>query len=149
MNHSTSSKKQQGTSIIEAVIALILVAIISSGAVFLSARASDAQGSIRVQEIAITQLRSALINNGNGGVDICSVAPTIRLPNNVTLTGPDDVQVQGCGGTIIATIEGVSVTVPEPLRISLCPPSATPSSACDGELLGGQIVVGGAWKNVP
>jgi len=123
MNHFTSSKKQRGTSIIEAVIALILVAIISSGAVFLSARASDAQ--------------------------VCSVAPTIRLPNNVTLTGPDDVQVQGCGGTIIATIEGVSVTVPEPLRISLCPPSATPSSACDGELLGGQIVVGGAWKNVP
>jgi len=128
-----SIKRQRGTSIVEAIITLVLVAILASGAIFVSSKSAAQQGELRVQEIAVSQIRSALINNGTGGVDICTTPPIVTLPNGEVLTAPY-IEVQGCNSTITATVNGADVTVPEPLRISINHAS-----------VGGQMVVGGTW----
>ena len=133
MNQFWSIKRQTGTSIVEAIITLVLVAILASGAIFVSSKSAAQQGELRVQEIAVSQIRSALINNGTGGINICTTPPIVNLPNGVVLAAPF-IEVQGCGSTITATVNGTSVTVPEPLRISIDHPS-----------VGGQMVVGGTW----
>ena len=133
MNQSWSTKRQRGTSIVEAIITLVLVAILASGAIFVSSKSAAQQGEQRVQEIAVSQIRSALINNGTGGVNICTTTPVIQLPNDVVLSAPH-IQVQGCNSTITATVNGTNVTVPEPLRILINHAS-----------VGGQMVVGGTW----
>jgi len=118
--------------LIEAVIGLILVAIIGQGVVFIASRTATKNGQIRLQEMATNQMRSLLANNKMDGIDLCTTAPTIVLPNNLSIVA----QVQGCDATTTATIDGVEVAdVPKPIALSV---TATQ--------LGGQVVVGGTWN---
>lgn len=124
-------KSQKGSSIVEAVIAMILLSIIAQRAVFLSSRAAATQGEKRVQEIVVHQMRSALLQNGSLGNDICMNPPVIQLPNNNSVTA----QVQGCAQTTEATIDGSIVSgIPQPISLSVTSDAA-----------GGQVVVGGTW----
>ena len=127
MKQYSLTDKQTGTGLIEAMIAVFLVALLSKGAVYLTARASSLQSDSRVQEIAIQQMRDSLTNNAN----VCTTAPVITLPNNETVTAA----VQGCGVMTTATINGEVVSqVPIPISLSV-----------DTQSLGGQVVVGGTW----
>ena len=127
MKQYSLTDKQTGTGLIEAMIAVFLVALLSKGAVYLTARASSLQSDSRVQEIAIQQMRDSLTNNEN----VCTTAPIITLPNNEVVTAA----VQGCGVMTTATINGVLISqVPVPISLSVDTPS-----------LGGQVVVGGTW----
>ena len=127
MKQYSLTDKQTGTGLIEAMIAVFLVALLSKGAVYLTARASSLQSDSRVQEIAIQQMRDSLTNNEN----VCTTAPIITLPNNEVVTAA----VQGCGVMTTATINGVLISqVPVPISLSV-----------DTQSLGGQVVVGGTW----
>jgi len=123
----SSTDKQQGIGLIEAIITVVLVAILTKGAIYVTARASALQSKSRIQEIAITQLRDNLTN----GENVCTTAPEITLPNNEVVTA----QVQGCSYTTTATINGVVIAnVPVPISLSI-----------DSLSMGGQVVVGGTW----
>jgi len=123
----SSINKQKGNGLLEAIVAVILVGLLSKGTIYLTGRASAVQGDSRVQEIALSQMRSSLSNSAN----ICSTTPQVTLPNNETI----NVEVQGCNATTTATIKGVVINdVPMPITLSV-----------NSDSLGGQIVVGGTW----
>lgn len=127
MKQYSSINKQKGNGLLEAIVAVILVGLLSKGTIYLTGRASAVQGDSRVQEIALSQMRSSLSNSAN----ICSTTPQVTLPNNETI----NVEVQGCNATTTATIKGVVINdVPMPITLSV-----------NSDSLGGQIVVGGTW----
>jgi type II secretory pathway pseudopilin PulG len=127
---------QRGDFLIESLIGLVLMAIIGMGVVFVTSKMSVAQKDMRLQEIAVNQMRALLLNNGTGGINICSVPPQVKLPGI-----PDadiDVDVIGCNETVTASIGGVAIAdVPKPLFISV-------SLLNNNEALGGEIIVGGS-----
>lgn len=131
-NRQNGISRQKGVSLIEALIAVLLVGLMSQGAVYLSTRATATQTTQQMLNMAVTQLRSRLIENNN----ICASAPVIadavQLPNSVSLSA----QVQGCGSDATVNIDGIDIPgVPRPISLSV-----------DSPLLGGQVVVGGTWN---
>lgn len=128
--------RQRGDFLIESLIGLALMAIIGMGVVFVTSKMSVAQKDMRLQEIAVNQMRALLLNNGTGGIDICAVEPQVKLPGI-----PDtdiDVEVIGCNQTTPATVGGVAIAdVPKPLFISV---SLLNNNESFG---GGEIIVGG------
>jgi hypothetical protein len=118
---STSAKSlctQRGDFLIESLIGMVLMAIIGMGVVFVTSKMSTAQKDMRVQEIAVNQMRALLLNNGTGGINICDVTPSVKIPG----VADSDVKTEviGCGATISATIGGVTISdVPKPLFISV------------------------------
>ena len=130
----TLQKPQRGSSLIEAVVALVLLSLVTQGAVTMTARASASQGELRVQEIALTQMREMLIANKSGSIDLCAPGslPAVQLPE--TAVTPD---IQGCGETMSFKIDGTTIdNIAAPLVVSVT-----------NDAIGGQIVVGGTWRN--
>lgn len=128
--------QQRGDFLIESLIGMVLMAIIGMGVVFVTSKMSVAQKDMRLQEIAVNQMRALLLNNGTGGVNICALNPQVKLPGI-----PDadiKVQVIGCNQTTTASVGGVAVAnVPKPLFISV-------SLLNNNQSLGGEIIVGGS-----
>ena len=134
MKRYLSTDSQRGDFLVEAVIGLVLVSIVGQGMLFISSRTAASQASLRLQEIAVNQMRSALMQNRSGSIDICSTSPVIVLPNDVSITA----DVQGCDTTTSVVINGTSVSgVPKPISLSVT-----------SDALGGQVVVGGTWQDV-
>lgn len=129
-------RQQRGDFLIESLIGLVLMAIIGMGVVFVTSKMSISQKDMRLQEIAVNQMRALLLNNGTGGINICTVAPQVKLPGI-----PDadiEVEVIGCNQTTQATVGGVAIAdVPKPLFISV---SLLNNNEAFG---GGEIIVGG------
>lgn len=124
------ASKQRGDILIESLIGMVLMAIIGMGVVFVTSKMSVSHKDMRMQEIAVNQMRALLINNGNGVINVCATTPKVNLPG----LQPIDVVVQGCNTVMTATVNGVAVAnVPRPLVISVT-----------HDALGGQIVVGGS-----
>jgi type II secretory pathway pseudopilin PulG len=131
---STSAKSlrtQRGDFLIESLIGMVLMAIIGMGVVFVTSQMSVAKKDMRLQEIAVNQMRALLLNNGTRGINICTSTPHVKLPGV-----PDndiEVEVIGCS-TTTATIAGVTIAdVPKPLFISV-----------KSDALGGEVIVGGS-----
>ncbi|WP_187409791.1 hypothetical protein [Saccharophagus sp. K07] len=137
--HLSNSKKisinrQRGDFLIESLIGLVLMAIIGMGVVFVTSKMSVAQKDMRLQEIAVNQMRALLLNNGTGGIDICATPPSVKLP------GVDDSAIQtkvfGCdaSGLTTAVIGGITISdIRKPLYISVT-----------SDVLGGEVIVGGS-----
>lgn len=125
-------QNQRGDLLIESLIGMVLMAIIGMGVVFVTSKMSVSQRDMRIQEIVVNQLRAYLINNGTGTIDICNNKPVINVPG--IQIDPIKVIVHGCGTSVSASVDGVTVAdVPSPLFISV-----------DDAALGGKIVVGGS-----
>lgn len=126
---SSSLQRQRGDFLIESLIGLVLMAIIGLGVVFVTSRMSIAHKDMRMQEIAVNQMRALLLNNGSNGINICASPPTVKLPSlDIPAT------VIGCGETITASVHGKTINnISRPLFISL-----------NHEVLGGEIIVGGS-----
>lgn len=121
-----SIKYQRGTSLIEVLIALILVSILVNGAMHLTTRATAVHTEQQLLTMAISQMQDALTRH-----DICTNPPTITLPGITPITA----DVQGCDTTSV-TIDGTTISnIPTPVGLSINEP-----------LLGGQVVVGGTWR---
>jgi type II secretory pathway pseudopilin PulG len=128
--------KQRGDLLIESLIGMALMAIIGMGVAFVTSKMSVSQRDLRVQEIVVNQLRAQLMNNRTGVINLCTTKPVISIPG--IQLAPENITVQGCGGTTTATIGGVSIpNVPRPLVVSVSHPQ-----------LGGEIIVGGTWSSL-
>lgn len=107
--------KQQGDFLLEALIGMVLMAIISMGVVYVTSKASVSQRDMQVQEIAISQLRNLLQN----GVGLCDAGQTVTLPGN----GAAAIQTQGCAANqpvdLVAVIGASSIAVPSPVVMSV------------------------------
>ena len=139
MNHCSSIRRQNGVSLIEAIISLLLVGLLSQGAVNLTTRATAAHTEQQLLDLTVNQMRSSLISN----MDICTTNPIIQLPNNQSVT----TSVQGCGSTMTVTIDTVQVNnIPRPITLSINLPEFG-AQVVDDVLVGGQVVVGGTWES--
>lgn len=118
---------ERGSALIEALVSMILVAILLNGAGYLSSRAIAFHTDQQLLDMAIAQMRASIRNE-----DICANAPTIELPSNITLIAT----AQGCDETTV-TINGHDIH-------NMFTPSGL---SVDSEILGGQVVVGGTWRN--
>lgn len=133
--------KQRGDFLIESLIGLLLMAIIGMGVVFVTSRMSVSQKDMRLQEIAVNQMRTYLLNNRVGGlIDLCGDnPPSVVLPGvdpadiEMEVIGCDYTNVETNVGTTVATINGVDIDVPKPLFISVT-----------SDALGGEVIVGGS-----
>lgn len=130
--------KQRGDFLLEALIGMVLMAIVSMGVVYVTSKASVSQKDMQVQEIAIAQLRHRL----QSGVDLCAANQTITLPGGATAP----ITTQGCDGaapaTLTAVIEGFSIAgVPSPVVMS----ASLGAEDCDSC----RVVVGGKWQAEP
>lgn len=131
-------RRQRGDFLIESLIGLLLMAIIGMGVVFVTSRMSVSQKDMRMQEIAVNQMRAELLKHGTNGINICDTTPQVELPG----VDPSDITVEviGCDefdetkvGTTKAVINGVNIDdVPKPLFISV-----------KSDVLGGEVIVGG------
>ena len=61
INHRQSV--QSGSSVIEAMVSLLLASMLIVGAMYMSSKSLVTQRNMRMQEIVIDQLRSALVSN--------------------------------------------------------------------------------------
>lgn len=126
---------QRGDFLLEALIGMVLMAIVSMGVVYVTSRASVSQRDMQVQDMAINQLRSRL----QRGVDLCAPNQVINLPDG---TQPE-VQVQGCDGAapamLTVKINNLDVSqIASPVVMS-ANIGAAGCTDCN-------IVVGGNWK---
>lgn len=131
--HRSGLCRQRGDFLLESLIGMALMAIIGMGVMFVTSKASTSQRDSQMQDIAVNQMRAALVNNGTNNTNICANLPNVVLP-----VGVAQVALQGCnnGRTITATINNTAVAgVPTPIFIS-----------ATSEQLGGQVVVGGSWQ---
>lgn len=124
---------QRGDFLIESLIGLVLAAIIGLGVIHVTSRVSISQKDMRMQEIAINQMRAALIRNGMGALDLCADGLEIILPNEEEV----EVELHGCDDTATATIFGKDVPgIRKPIFVS------AKAESFD------QIMVGGTWEMV-
>lgn len=130
-----ASLQQRGDMIIEAMIAMVLMATLAMGAAFMTSKVSSSQRDMRLQEIAVNKMRTALLQHRMGITDVCA---------NFSITLPTDEDVEiaklGCNGnvpaTMTATVNGQAIAdFPQPIFL-----------AARSESLG-TIVVGGTWPD--
>lgn len=116
---------------------MILIALTGSGAIHLTNRATSSYTDQQLLNMALTQMNAALHSQ-----DVCTTAPVIQLPNNVSLTAT----VQGCA--VITTTISLVATNPPTTGVSVNVPTP-PVLSVNSPLLGGQVVVGGTWTSSP
>ena len=76
-------KTQRGDFLLESLIGLVLMAILGMGTVYVTSQVSHSHRDMQMQEIAVRQLRAALIMNGTGSIDICATTPTVSPDTRV------------------------------------------------------------------
>lgn len=84
-----SLKRQKGDFLLESLIGLVLISIVGMGEVYVSAKALVAERHMRVQEIAVGQMRAALMANKMGSIDLCADGMNITLPGTPAPIDPD------------------------------------------------------------
>lgn len=98
-------KYQTGDMLIEALIGLVLMAIVAVGVTTITSKVEKGKREMSVQDLAVSQLQELLVKNGNGSINLCDTTPeTVTLPDE-TIT----VFASGCT-TVAATINGVAFT---------------------------------------
>lgn len=133
-----SLRQQRGDFLLEALIGMVLMAIISMGVVYVTSKASVSQRDMQVQEIAKSQLRTKLQN----GINLCAANQTITVPGKADTA----ITMQGCTSTertsLTASINSVTVTdIPSPVIMS----ANLGADTCDDC----KIIVGGTWTTPP
>jgi hypothetical protein len=110
-------RSQAGDFLIEAIIGLVLMAIVAVGVTTVTAKVEKGKRDMSVQELAVSQLRELLIRHGNGTVNLCdSTVETISLPTETT---PLTVTATGCN-PIAGTVNGVTFTdLKQPIVLSV------------------------------
>ncbi|MEY4589509.1 MAG: hypothetical protein RL497_1585 [Pseudomonadota bacterium] len=113
-NHHGSPRLQAGDFLIEAIIGLVLMAIIAVGVTTITSKVEVGKRQMSVQDLAVSQLRELLVNHGNGTVNLCDSTPeTITLPD-ATLT----VTATGCN-TTTGTVNGTTLSgLKQPIVLS-------------------------------
>ncbi|WP_426143375.1 type IV pilus modification PilV family protein [Pseudomonas sp. DWP3-1-2] len=126
-------RKQRGDILLESLIGILLMSIIGLGISFTSSRAVVAQRDMKLQGIAVAQMRNLLALHGNTLCTTNAALAVITLPTQTT-TIP---LVVACTAATAVTIGGRSITGGATLgKVVLTTRSA------DNSLFGGVIRVG-------
>lgn len=79
MSNFSDSRRQRGSTLLESLIAVVITGIIGAGTASIAARISVGQHELRVEGLAVAQLRQMLNNSGEG---LCGT-----MGNSVALPG--------------------------------------------------------------
>jgi type II secretory pathway pseudopilin PulG len=106
-----SRARQFGGMMIESLVGLLILSLVGGGVMHATARMANTQQQQTVNNIAVNQMRSLLMNRTNtAGADICSGAQSLTLPGQTTAV---TLTVKGCGNTNVkiknVTIGGAAV----------------------------------------
>lgn len=130
-------RRQQGTSLIEALITMIILAILGIGLAYVSGRASVSQRFMNSQNLAVSQMRSILQTATSAN---CTSATTVTIASNIVGT-PCSLPAAGTSysvkalGASGATVASGNITITAPSI------STATSDANAQKLLGGQITI--------
>lgn len=110
----SKAANQRGDMLIEALIGLVLMAIVAVGVTTITSKVEKGKREMSVQDLAISQLQELLVKNGTGAINLCdSTDETITLPDE-TIT----VVATGCA-RVAATVNGVALTdLKQPIVLS-------------------------------
>lgn len=110
---SGNGRKERGDILVESLIGIVLMSIIGLGISYASSRASATQRDMKLQNVAVSQMRNLVALKGKALCTDSSLA-TITLPTqanaiglDVTCTGASAVNIGGrtvTGGTSLGTI---------------------------------------------
>ncbi|HEY6529778.1 MAG TPA: hypothetical protein VIZ65_13880 [Cellvibrionaceae bacterium] len=109
-------KFQTGDMLIEALIGLVLMAIIAVGVTTITSKVEKGKREMSVQDLAVSQLQELLVKNGNGTVDLCDTTlETITLPDEtITIQPPTSCALAS------TTVNGVAFTgLKQPIVLSV------------------------------
>ncbi|MCD5996712.1 hypothetical protein KDX38_24295 [Pseudomonas sp. CDFA 602] len=101
----TGRRRQRGDILIESLIGVVLMSIMGLGITYITSRAVVSQRDMKLQNIAVSQMRNLLALNGKALCTNTALA-SITLP---TQTAPVPLNVT-CAAATAVTIGGRSVT---------------------------------------
>jgi len=101
----TGRRRQRGDILIESLIGVVLMSIMGLGITYITSRAVVSQRDMKLQNIAVSQMRNLLALNGKALCTNTALA-SITLP---TQTAPVPLNVT-CSAATAVTIGGRSVT---------------------------------------
>jgi Tfp pilus assembly protein PilV len=78
---SDRARRQRGSTLLEALTAVVITGIIGAGTAGIAARIAVGQHELRVEGLAVAQLRQMLNNSGEG---LCGSASSIALPGGTS-----------------------------------------------------------------
>ncbi|MBM7062772.1 hypothetical protein JQX08_18825 [Pseudomonas sp. UL073] len=134
MSRLLSTERQRGDVLIEALLGMLLMSIVGLGLVYATSRVAVSQKDMNLQSLAVSQMRDLLQRNGSGTLNLCSSAPSITLPNQLTLA----VQVSGCNSNLSVSVGKSS----DSARRTLTGVQGPLSLSVNDPALGGEVRVG-------
>ena len=131
-SYEPTPHQQRGDILLEALIGILLMAIVGLGITFATSRAANSQRNMKLQNIVVNQMRSLLEQNGallcsNAALLVVSI-PTQAAPLKLVAT---------CGASPTATVGGITLTGGTTLTSVVLTTNST-----DSGTLGGIISVG-------
>jgi type II secretory pathway pseudopilin PulG len=108
INLTKNAKKQKGSTLIEALVSVLLVGIMSAGTIGVSARVALVQATGAQQQIAINQMSNLL----RSGVSLCNGTnpKNVDLPIIPNITAADlKLQISGCEANTASTLAGTAI----------------------------------------
>ena len=142
---SRPPRSQRGDALLEALIGILLMAVISLGMTYALARVFNSHRMTSTQNIAITQMRNLLV--AGAGLDpLCGSSPILRLTLNAKAGAPTNVGIPAVVTCPVASAIAVGVsgnatfnqTVNFRTRLSIATPA---DSATAKSLFGGDGIV--------
>lgn len=97
--------RQKGGMMIESLIGLLILSVIGGGIMHTTARMTNAQRDLAVNNIAVNQMRSMLMTRTAGGADLCTGNHNMNLPGQ---TDPVKVNIAGCD-KVDMKIKGITI----------------------------------------
>lgn len=125
---------QRGDILLESLIGIVLMAIIGLGMTYASSRAAVSQRDMKVQNIAVSQMRDLIARYGKTLCSTNSSLARITLPTQTTAIALDAT----CTDAGSVTIGGVAISTPT----STLGKVVLTTRSTDSSLFGGVIRVG-------
>jgi prepilin peptidase dependent protein A len=118
-------RAQRGDALLEALIGIVLVAILVLGSVYAASRIAVSQSQSRAQAMAIAQLRNLLQETADTGPWCDGAAPpAIQLrPANESLPPINLPVTASCTMLGSVTLNGAEITVPARIQLSVVSPT--------------------------
>lgn len=88
-----SPSRQRGGMMIESLIGLLILSVIGGGIMHTTARMTNTQHDLAVNNITVNQMRSMLMTRTAGGADLCTGTHNISVPGQ---SDPVKVNVARC-----------------------------------------------------
>ncbi|MFC4728239.1 hypothetical protein [Coralloluteibacterium thermophilus] len=102
-------RRQRGDILLDALIGVLVAALVGGGIAHLTARIMDSQRQARVSQIALVELRNALLDEG---LSLCGTALPLSLPD-----GPAAEVECAAAAPLTLSIGGAGYTVTPPAAI--------------------------------